>query len=192
MSTLEQHFDNNNANNDKQQRNFSSASVIGRNIKIEDMRTRLDAQLAALTTGSDFDVLRQQVAELRTTTPLESSKFGVFDEEEEEEEEAQVANDTLFSRSNNASLDNSSSSSNDRTEPSDTNNTGSGSDPTTATRYVETEELVDPYGDAGNFSGEVSISKRKPHGLGEMKYQDGRVFSGGWNHGQWHGKGMCM
>lgn len=57
------------------------------------------------------------------------------------------------------------------------------------TVYVQGVDLVDPYGDAGTYTGEVSVVKRKPHGVGEMTYQDGRIYSGGWNQGQWHGKG---
>lgn len=52
---------NNNGDDDDVEVN----SIMDRNLKIEDMRQRVEAQLAALTQGTDFTALRQQVAELR-------------------------------------------------------------------------------------------------------------------------------
>ena len=61
---------------------------------------------------------------------------------------------------------------------------------TQSSSYVERLSMTDLYGDAGIYTGE--LLQLKPHGLGEMHYNDGRVFSGGWNKGKWHGKGRSF
>jgi hypothetical protein len=50
--------------------------------------------------------------------------------------------------------------------------------------------IVDPYGDQGEYTGEMNSSKL-PHGIGIMKYSDGRIYQGGWKNGQWHGDGRA-
>lgn len=67
--------------------------------------------------------------------------------------------------------------------------------------------LVDPYGDRGDYQGEVLLSRKSlnhrssddvsrkeddiPHGLGTMNYADGRTYKGRWKNGQWHGNGKA-
>ncbi|KAG7356801.1 phosphatidylinositol-4-phosphate 5-kinase [Nitzschia inconspicua] len=60
----------------------------------------------------------------------------------------------------------------------------------TATKVVEQEWIVDPYGDQGEFQGELNADNL-PHGTGIMKYSDGRVYSGEWKDGRWHGRGRA-
>jgi hypothetical protein len=50
--------------------------------------------------------------------------------------------------------------------------------------------IVDPYGDQGEYEGGMNQG-RLPHGIGIMKYTDGRVYQGGWKNGQWHGEGRA-
>jgi hypothetical protein len=42
--------------------------------------------------------------------------------------------------------------------------------------HVRDTHMVDPYGDAGEYTGQVHDDK--PHGKGTMKYDDGRVYVG--------------
>lgn len=42
--------------------------------------------------------------------------------------------------------------------------------------HVRDTNMVDPYGDAGKYTGQVH--NEKPHGKGTMKYDDGRVYVG--------------
>jgi len=68
--------------------------------------------------------------------------------------------------------------------------------------------LRDPYGDEGVYQGEsLKASSNNldgkegeincnddddvPHGLGTMKYADGRVYKGQWKKGQWQGEGKA-
>lgn len=59
------------------------------------------------------------------------------------------------------------------------------------TKYVMNQHVTDPYGDQGEYTGTLTIQGKRPHGLGTMKYQDRRVYTGSWQEGQWHGKGMA-
>ena len=57
---------------------------------------------------------------------------------------------------------------------------------------VASQNLLDPYGDKGKFSGIVLRSTGMPHGLGRMVYEDdGRTYEGDWRHGRWHGYGRA-
>ena len=42
--------------------------------------------------------------------------------------------------------------------------------------HVRDTNMVDPYGDTGQYTGQVE--NEKPHGKGTMKYDDGRVYVG--------------
>ena len=42
--------------------------------------------------------------------------------------------------------------------------------------HVRDANMVDPYGDAGKYTGQVH--NEKPHGRGTMNYDDGRVYVG--------------
>jgi len=54
-----------------------------------------------------------------------------------------------------------------------------------------TEQIIrDPYGDKGLYTG--VLVKKRPHGRGTMKYDDGRHYEGNWNHGRWHGVGRAI
>jgi len=61
---------------------------------------------------------------------------------------------------------------------------------TEATRTVEHLWIVDPYGDQGEFDGDLNADNL-PHGTGVMKYSDGRLYAGEWKNGRWHGKGRA-
>jgi hypothetical protein len=58
------------------------------------------------------------------------------------------------------------------------------------TKTVEQQWIVDPYGDQGEFFGDLNADNL-PHGVGVMKYSDGRIYSGEWKNGRWHGKGRA-
>jgi hypothetical protein len=73
---------------------------------------------------------------------------------------------------------------------SSVSSSSSSSSSSTTTRLVEKQWIVDPYGDQGEFEGELNASNL-PHGTGVMKYSDGRVYNGEWKDGRWHGKGRA-
>ena len=254
------------------------SSHMDRNVKIEEMRQRVEAQLVALTRGTDFMCLRQQVAELRRgngngnqnqpdsdiatlphTVPIQSQKtihltvpspddahanlspipisemddtaippaatflfdanqndnndehgdgYGDNDNDMEEVEVVDVKDSfgkSLLPVNRNSSkllekpslgIASTATATTTATETTSTSTRGGSSSSNKTlkslktTRYVEREAVVDPYGDSGIYTGELHL--RKPHGLGEMTYLDGRVYSGGWNYGKWHGKGACV
>ncbi|KAG7370893.1 2-isopropylmalate synthase [Nitzschia inconspicua] len=57
---------------------------------------------------------------------------------------------------------------------------------------VVNQQLLDPYGDKGVYTGVVLRTTGMPHGLGRMIYEeDGRIFEGDWRHGRWHGYGRA-
>ena len=56
--------------------------------------------------------------------------------------------------------------------------------------HVREKQIVDPYGDAGSYTGQVEDGN-KPNGKGTMKYEDGRVYVGEWVDGRWHGQGSA-
>ena len=55
---------------------------------------------------------------------------------------------------------------------------------------VTEQRIRDPYGDKGIYTG--VLVKRRPHGRGSMRYDDGRHYEGHWNHGRWHGVGRAI
>ena len=60
----------------------------------------------------------------------------------------------------------------------------------TVVEEVTELRIRDPYGDKGIYTG--VLVKRRPHGRGTMKYDDGRHYEGFWNHGRWHGVGRAI
>jgi ElaB/YqjD/DUF883 family membrane-anchored ribosome-binding protein len=65
---------------------------------------------------------------------------------------------------------------------------------TTEDDLVETNEkkwVVDPYGDQGEYTGELD-AEGLPFGNGTMQYTDGRVYTGEWEQGTWHGAGKAV
>ena len=89
------------------------------------------------------------------------------------------------------------------TNPSSTASVGSHSDSSltrppspspvgevTMVEEVSEQRIRDPYGDKGLYTG--VLVKRRPHGRGTMKYDDGRHYEGHWNHGRWHGVGRAI
>jgi hypothetical protein len=60
-------------------------------------------------------------------------------------------------------------------------------------KFVQNLEIMDPYGDIGQYSGVILSSTRLPHGVGRMLYNaDGRIYNGRWRHGRWHGYGKTI
>ena len=61
--------------------------------------------------------------------------------------------------------------------------------------------IRDNYGDEGVYQGELLQTSSDsidcdenddlPHGMGTMKYADGRSYKGGWKEGHWQGKGKA-
>lgn len=47
--------------------------------------------------------------------------------------------------------------------------------------------VTDPYGDQGQYQGDID-DQGMPHStIGDIIYMDGRKYIGGWHHGHWHG-----
>jgi hypothetical protein len=207
--------------NDDNSVKYHDNHVVDPMLKIEIMRKRVEAQLEVLMQGNDFQILRQQVAELRqpqthkqqplddTSVHILEETFGITHEES-----------TDFTQQFNTSSSSSQMESGNRfflDKPvvpiDDRNAMSSVSDilstvtastmATTAASansailprvmdIVQDVELQDPYGDVGRYTGEIiNQPSTQPHGTGHMQYYDGRNYSGGWSYGQWHGKGMC-
>lgn len=177
------------------------ASMIGREQKIQDMRKRVELQLAAMVqgNGTEFDKLRQQVADLRTNPMLHEDDtdniLGTTGTVHKTTVEDPMG--ALQSNTNN----NNGMSSRETTvseilqldEEYTTTTTSTGAPDNEATVEVTDTEITDPYGDSGDYNGSVLLLQtQKPHGIGKMEYQDGRTYHGGWKYGQWHGKGMAV
>jgi hypothetical protein len=57
---------------------------------------------------------------------------------------------------------------------------------------VQDQNVLDPYGDRGTYTGIILRSTGMPHGTGTMIYQeDHRTYVGEWRHGRWHGHGTA-
>lgn len=57
---------------------------------------------------------------------------------------------------------------------------------------VHDQDILDPYGDKGHYTGVILRSTGMPHGAGRMLYQeDNRTYDGEWRHGRWHGFGRA-
>ena len=57
---------------------------------------------------------------------------------------------------------------------------------------VQDQNVLDPYGDRGTYTGVILRSTGMPHGAGTMIYQeDHRTYVGEWRHGRWHGHGTA-
>jgi hypothetical protein len=51
---------------------------------------------------------------------------------------------------------------------------------------VTRQDILDPYGDKGRYTGIVLRSTGMPHGPGLMEYEeDGRTYEGEWRHGRY-------
>jgi len=160
--------------------------------EINEMRTRVELQLQSLIRGAEANQVHQQVTDLRIYTRTAAKETC----------ESNDADDALLllSSSSGNNLD-SAPPIIDLTQPTTTkiqindevlppqtvleviNNE--------ATCYVEKESILDPYGDKGIYTGELLVNLKKPHGLGTMIYDDGRIFTGSWNNGKWHGSGIA-
>jgi hypothetical protein len=87
---------------------------------------------------------------------------------------------------------------------SDDEVSGDGLHPTKATPQGSEEErldmvfqqlVLDPYGDKGVYTGQISKQSGWPHGHGRLQYEDSgthqRIYDGEWCHGRWHGVGKA-
>lgn len=60
------------------------------------------------------------------------------------------------------------------------------------TSFVNDKQIVDPYGEKGIYTGELSKSTCMPNGRGRLEYEkEGRWYEGDWIHGRWTGTG-CL
>ncbi|CAJ1964939.1 unnamed protein product [Cylindrotheca closterium] len=60
------------------------------------------------------------------------------------------------------------------------------------TSFVKDRQIVDPYGEKGVYTGELSKSTCMPNGRGRLEYEkEGRWYEGDWIHGRWTGTG-CL
>jgi len=190
------HITNDTLQHEKNNRNENIASPSLNNElqkEINEMRTRVELQLQSLIRGAEANQVHQQVTDLRIYTRTAAKETC----------ESNDADDALLllSSSSGNNLD-SAPPIIDLTQPTTTkiqindevlppqtvleviNNE--------ATCYVEKESILDPYGDKGIYTGELLVNLKKPHGLGTMIYDDGRIFTGSWNNGKWHGSGKCL
>jgi hypothetical protein len=55
----------------------------------------------------------------------------------------------------------------------------------------DTTWVVDPYGDQGSYQGAFD-PQGLPQGEGIMRYMDGRMYTGEWDKGTWHGAGKAV
>lgn len=56
---------------------------------------------------------------------------------------------------------------------------------------MEKTEMRDAYNARGLYTGTVSRKQQLPHGKGTMEYHlAGRIYSGDWHMGHWHGRGV--
>lgn len=53
-------------------------------------------------------------------------------------------------------------------------------------------DCQDKYGEPGKYSGSLHALKNLPYGNGQMTYESGRIYSGDWVSGSWHGKGVLL
>jgi len=60
----------------------------------------------------------------------------------------------------------------------------------TDTLFVREKQIVDPYGEKGVYTGELSKSTCMPNGTGRLEYEkESRWYEGDWIHGRWTGYG---
>jgi hypothetical protein len=58
------------------------------------------------------------------------------------------------------------------------------------TSFVTDKQIVDPYGEKGVYTGDLSKSTCMPNGNGRLAYEkEGRWYEGDWIHGRWTGTG---
>lgn len=58
------------------------------------------------------------------------------------------------------------------------------------TSYVTGQQIEDPYGEKGVYTGALSKSTNMPNGKGRLEYEkEGRWYEGDWIHGRWTGTG---
>lgn len=150
-----------------------STSSHVRQEEIDQLRSRVDSVLKNLVQSSEVDSqnLQTQVQSLRSSGSHDRNRAFVL------------------SPTNNGSLSRGSSDNSNGGENRNTLSTSVTRE--TISKYVEQQWIVDPYGDQGDFEGEINTADNLPHGTGVMKYSDGRVYAGEWKGGRWHGKGRA-
>jgi hypothetical protein len=171
-----------------------SSSVVDRNQAIENMRKRVEAQLAALVQGDDFDQLRQQVASLRTSSTPDMMESQVRkkmpDHPKEERSEIPKDDDEQPSRTrmdvnrsnslgiSDKDLEAVERFANNQAKMPSESDQDDDDDVKTNTTFVTEYKVIDPYGDDGLYTGDLSTLSKRPHGFGTMTYEDGRLFQG--------------
>jgi len=133
--------------------------------------TKFGSERSLLTPTSNSSKRRSDTSKSRSTTfrrdepPLPKNKFTLKEDQKDEDD--------------------------DDDEDEDENDGETETETDEDTMYVAEKKIVDPYGDSGSFTGELSRASKKPNGFGKMRYKDRRIYEGGWKHGQWHGKGTA-
>jgi hypothetical protein len=162
----------------------ASSSSHVRQEQIDQLRTRVDSVLRNLVQGAEADSLslKSQVDALRggpntTTLPSTVSLGG-----NNTSGSSNHDNDFTAFVSSVAGTVPIHNTTNSKLFPflSPANNTSS----------AAKQWIVDPYGDQGEYEGEMN-EDRLPHGAGVMNYADGRIYQGSWKNGQWHGQGRA-
>jgi hypothetical protein len=179
-------------------REEDDASIAQRQVKIDEMRARVEARLESLLRGDSLGRLRQQVSDLRESTARQSLEQNATTMEQQQQQQQQDESILLL-------VDD------DDNVPFGAEHGDIHFDPSVATTtlppppppshqedeeivfdprepiFVERAEIQDPYGDAGSYTGFVNPTTQRPCGKGTMEYYDGRTYQGDWKDGRWHG-----
>ena len=155
--------------------------------QIDQLRNRVDQVLANLIKSAkqDHAKLHEQIETLKTTAPGGS----VDPPQTSNHNETELRKDSSLNDQDDAILQTAITDVVDNTATESTEK---------STKQTKTEEkiwVVDPYGDQGQYEGDLlqdPESGKLPHGYGTMEYVDGRVYQGEWRKGSWNGKGKAI
>jgi hypothetical protein len=162
------------------------ASIAQRQVKIDEMRARVEARLESLLKGDSLGRLRQQVSDLRESTARQSLEQNATTMEQQQDESILLVDDLPFGAEHgDIHFDPSVATTLPPAHQEEEEIVFDPGEPI----FVERAEIQDPYGDAGSYTGFVNPTTQRPCGKGKMEYYDGRTYQGDWKDGRWHGTG---
>jgi hypothetical protein len=171
------------------------ASIAQRQVKIDEMRARVEARLESLLRGDSLGRLRQQVSDLRESTARQSLEQNATTMEQQQQQDESIlllVDDNVPFGAEHGDIHFDPSVATTTTlpppPPSHQEDEEIVFDPKEPI-FVERAEIQDPYGDAGSYTGFVNPTTQRPCGKGTMEYYDGRTYQGDWKDGRWHGTG---
>ena len=178
--------------------------------EIDQLRNRVDSVLNQLVKSSvnDTHKLQQQVQELRMGGPEQNSRFllsppittttTTAEELIEVPQELPTAYSSATDIVQNTTKAKHAAKSRQEHQDQQQHQEQQQAQATTSTNnnnnttdQKETKWVVDPYGDQGEYAGELD-AEGLPKGQGTMQYTDGRIYNGEWRQGQWHGTGEAV